>query len=814
MLRQVLRELKFHPSRFVATVIAIAISVAFMAGSSILVASESNAAQRQQSLPIAGADVVLTFDPDAGRADRAAVRALLGSAPGVVAAEPSLTQTFGLRNGRASLYANLIGVPSAPLRWSAVDQGRWPSAAGELALSRGAAGSLGVGIGDTVTSASDDAPFTVVGLTGEPNSLFLQTGYLAPAEFSRLGIDPALGGDLWIVKGVPGGDPAELARTLQAALTSIKGVSVQPASQLRAETMKEFTFDAFRNLLWSFAAIAAVVGMITIANTFTILLAQRRRQIGLLRAVGASGAQVRRRFLLEALALGVLGSAFGLLVGAALAAIGAALTGSLFWGLTLPAGDLAIAFATGVLITVVAAYVPVLRGTRVRPLEALQPEPAADEKRRAGIVRGIVCGSLVVAGVAASLLGLGSEQALLVAIGGSVLVALGVLFAAPLFVPVLLRVAGAGVRAFGTTARLAAQNAVRNPRRASTTATALMLAVGLIVTLQVATASIRVNILEEIDQRRPVDITVGTWGLRASLPPDLIGALRRVPGVDGGAALASADADFTRAGETFEDLVVLGYHPDAATVAAGAPSAIADDQVYVSDKASGAEDGQRATLSARGTRLELRVVTSPLVQLGQVMVSRANLDRLGGVMPDAVVWLSVPNRADGVAVAAAVTELIDPERYELSGAVIEAAAMESVLNLLLTITTALLGVAVLIALIGVSNTLGLSVLERTRESALMRALGLQARSLRLMLLIEALLLAGVGVVVGIAAGVYFGWLGAAALASQLESGVRLVVDLPQTAGMVVAAVLAAALASVLPGRRAATASPTEALADL
>ena len=816
MLRQVLRELRFHPSRFVATVIAIAISVAFMAGSSTLVATESNAAQHQQSLPIAGADVVLNLGPDVGRADRAALRAVLDSTAGVIAAEPSLTQTLGLRNGRSSLYANLIGVPSEPLRWSNVDQGRWPAAAGELALSRGAAGSLGVGIGDTVTSASDDAPFTVVGLTGEPNSLFLQTGYLAPAEFRRLGIDPALGGELWIVKGVPGGDPAELARTLQAALGSITGVSVQPASQLRAETMKRFTgdFDAFRNLLWSFAAIAAVVGMITIANTFTILLAQRRRQIGLLRAVGASGAQVRRRFLLEALALGVLGSAFGLLVGAALAAIGAALTGSLFWGLTLPGGDLAIAFATGVLITVVAAYVPVLRGTRVRPLEALQPEPAADEKRRAGIVRGIVCGSLVVAGVAASLLGLGSEQALLVAIGGSILVALGVLFAAPLFVPALLRVAGAGVRALGTTARLAAQNAVRNPRRASTTATALMLAVGLIVTLQVATASIRVNILEEIDQRRPVDITVGTWGLRASLPPDLIGALQRVPGVDGGAALASADADFTRAGETFEDLVVLGYHPDAATVAAGAPSAIADDQVYVSDKASGAEDGQRATLSARGTRLELRVVTSPLVQLGQVMVSRANLDRLGGGVPDAGVWLSVPNRADGVAVAAAVTELIDPERYELSGAVIEAAAMESVLNLLLTITTALLGVAVLIALIGVSNTLGLSVLERTRESALLRALGLQARSIRLMLLIEALLLAGVGVVVGIAAGVYFGWLGAAALASQLDSGVRLVVDLPQTAGMVVAAVLAAALASVLPGRRAAKASPTEALADL
>ena len=810
MLRQALRELRYHPSRFVATLVAIAISVAFMAGASVIVATEQNGLERQQNLPTAAADVVAQVSYDASSA---AIGETLGKLPEVAAAEASLVTSDGLKHGTDFAYLSLIGLPSEPFRWSKLVDGRWPES-GEIVLTRGAAAALKVAVGDTLESSLDGVGYTVVGLTGEPNSLFVQTGYLAREAFARYDIDPLAGNGVWLVRGAADVPLDQVVQAVTAALPSAS--EVDTAAAIRAKALDELTdgFEAFRNLLWAFAGIAAVVGMITIANTFTILLAQRRRQIGLLRAVGASGAQVRRRFLLEALALGVLGSAFGLLVGAALAAIGAALTGSLFWGLTLPAGDLAIAFATGVLITVVAAYVPVLRGTRVRPLEALQPEPAADEKRRAGIVRGIVCGSLVVAGVAASLLGLGSEQALLVAIGGSVLVALGVLFAAPLFVPVLLRVAGAGVRAFGTTARLAAQNAVRNPRRASTTATALMLAVGLIVTLQVATASIRVNILEEIDQRRPVDITVGTWGLRASLPPDLIGALRRVPGVDGGAALASADADFTRAGETFEDLVVLGYHPDAATVAAGAPSAIADDQVYVSDKASGAEDGQRATLSARGTRLELRVVTSPLVQLGQVMVSRANLDRLGGVVPDAVVWLSVPNRADGVAVAAAVTELIDPERYELSGAVIEAAAMESVLNLLLTITTALLGVAVLIALIGVSNTLGLSVLERTRESALMRALGLQARSLRLMLLIEALLLAGVGVVVGIAAGVYFGWLGAAALASQLESGVRLVVDLPQTAGMVVAAVLAAALASVLPGRRAAKASPTEALADL
>lgn len=656
-----------------------------------------------------------------------------------------------------------------------------------------------------------------MGLTDEPKSLFLQTGYVAPATFAASGDDPNQSAATWIVKASPGTDPTALVQTVSAALSSVADVKVQPAEQVRAESLKKLTgeFDAFRNLLWAFAAIAAVVGMITIANTFTILLAQRRRQIGLLRAVGASGAQIRRRYLLEALALGVIGSALGLLAGAGLAAIGSSLTGSLFWGLALPAVDLSIAFGVGVAITVLAALLPVLRGTRVRPLEALQPEPASDEKRRAGIVRGVICGLLVVGGVVAGVLGLSTGAALQIAIAGSALVAIGVLFGAPLFVPGLLRLVGLLVRGFGVTPRLAAQNAVRNPRRASTTATALMLAVGLIVTLQVGTASARATMLDQIDRQRPVDISVSTWGATKSLPGELVGQLRRVAGVDGAAVLPSASADLTGAADDpYDGMTVLGYGPHAAAVAADAPATIADDQIYVSDNWRELKDGQQVGLKGHTGSLRLKVAKSPIVPLGQAMVSTANLNRLGAVVPDAMLWLSVPNRADAVAAATAVSELTNGGQYEVTGAIIEAVAMESVLNVLLAITTALLGVAVLIALIGVSNTLGLSVLERTRESALMRALGLQARSLRLMLLIEALLLAVVGVAVGVVAGIYFGWLGATALAKQVAADVRLVVDLPLTLGMVAVAILAAALASVLPGRRAAKASPTEALADI
>jgi len=812
MLRQVLREIRFHPSRFAATLVAIAISVAFMAGSSVLVATEQNGVERQQSLPIAGADIVV----NAAGIDPGTIRGVLGATPGVAGYEPSLVRQLSLRQGAVTSLMNLIGVPSVQFRWAEVQQGRWPEAAGELALTRGAADSLDVGIGQTVSSGVGDRSYTVVGLTAEPSALFLQTGYVAAAEFAHFGVDPTAGDGSWLVRATGAGSTEQLVGTLRAAFAAQSGVTVASAAELRSEAVRQLAgeFEVFRNLLWAFAAIAAVVGMITIANTFTILLAQRRRQIGLLRAVGAGGGQVRRRFFAEALALGVFGSGVGVALGIGIAAVGAAVTGSLYWGVQLPAVDLVVAFLAGLAITVLAACLPVLRGTRVRPLEALQPEPPSEERRRAGVVRGVVCGLLVAAGLAVAFAGLSTPIAFGLAVAGSALIALGVLFGSVLFVPVLLRAAGRAAGRLGVTARLAAQNSVRNPRRAAATATALMLAVGLIVTLQVGTATVSDTVLSEIDRSRPVDIAVGSWNVTEPLPDGLPERLLAAPGVAAGVLLPATTADFTRGASRFEGLTVLGFDPGVTTVAS-VPAAVGDDQVLVTEKSEDATDGERITLAGRDATVELAVATSSLVRAGEVMVSRATLDRLGGATADAVMWLSVPDRRDAASAAGAVTELVDPDRYFVSGAVIEAAAMESILGVLLIVTTALLGVAVLIALLGVSNTLGLSVLERTRESALMRALGLQARSLRVMLLVEALLLAGVGVGVGVVAGVFFGWLGASALSTPLGVGsVTLTVDLAQTAGMVAVAVVAAALASVLPGRRAATASPTEALADI
>lgn len=810
MLRQAWSEVRLHPSRFVSTIVAVAISVAFLAGSAVFVATEGRAQGRALNVAISGADLVVTAGDDAPPTN---VRETLARVPGVTAVSPVLALQQLVTTEAGSELLALVNVPAEPLRWAKLKVGRWPDAAGEVALSTGAASSLGVTAGGSLRLSGTDATLIVVGVTDEPSTVFAKTGYAADAAFAAAGIDPATGGSQWSVKVA--GDPAAVLPAVKAAMAAISPkLSVELASTVQENAVAEVArgFDVLTNVLWAFAAVALVVGMITISNTFTITLAQRRRQTGLLRAVGASGGQVRGRFLAEALILGVVGAALGLGAGVGIAAIAATWSGSVFWGLVLPAAQLLIAFGLGVLTTVVAAWVPIVRGTRVAPLEALQPVLTSEQARRASVGRAITCGVLLLGGAALAVAAVApaSTYGFLLAVGAGLLISLAVLFGAPLFVPGLLRLFGRPVRRLGTVPRLAADNAERNPRRATATATALMLAIGLVVTLQVAAASIRETTLNQIQERYPVDVAI-TWpgadGNAAAVPSDVRDRLSATPGVTASVSLDSGLAEINGDGVT-----LLGWKGPITRVT-GQGDAPSEDEVLVNPDAA---EGLPSTVSVTGPqgRLTLKLVASHLVDYGQAMVSAKNLARITDITPDSVVWLSVRDRSQAVSVIAAVATIVGAHG-QVNGGLPMAATYQQILNLVLTITTALLAVAVVIALIGVSNTLGLSVLERTRESALLRALGLQSRSLRWMLTAEALLVTMVGVVVGVLAGAFFGWLAVTSLARSAGfDNPVFTVELPQTLGMVAIAVVAAALASVLPGRRAAKAAPTEALADI
>ncbi len=825
MLKHALLEVRYHPARFIATLIAIAISTAFMAGSSIVIATENNSLGSQLARPASNAHLVVTI-ADPSPPDRSAtdVKAALAQVPGVVAAEQMIDAISLIRHGVDTIQVSATLVPSEPFRWANLIQGHWPTASAQIALSESGAKKLGVTLGDVVDNPMMGGEQTVVGITDEPASYLREAAYVH--DFGQ-GNDFDHAAGTWRVKLKPGTDVDTASAAIITALAPLAGkITPVTSEHYRQASVDSLTADlnVLKTLVQVFAVISLVVGVIIISTTFTILVAQRRRQIGLLRAVGASGRQVRGRLLAEALVLGVAGSALGLLLAIGLAAVAALFTGAIGYGLRVPTLDTVVAFGLGVLGTLVAALAPTASATRVMPLEALQPVATVEAERRASRVRAVICGLLVLLGGGLAVVSqVVRSHAVLTALGGAALITLGVLFGASLFVPALMRGFGRLVGGFGPTARLAAANAVRNPKRSAGTATALMLAVGLIVTLQVGTATVKASMRSSLDQAYPVDLVVSgqIWdgggeaptltGLPESLPKRVAG----VAGVGDAEPVLGVGAELQSNGsqETREPMLVRAWNDDLRSVVSGDQQPPGPDEILVS-RMRGDLTG-RVTLKGASGAVELTVRKARLAGASGAMVDPAVLTRLGGTPKLAEVWVSVPDRSNALPVVEGIQK-VGGSDIQVAGSVAQAAMIERVLDLLLLITSALLGVAVLIALMGVGNTLALSVLERRRETGLLRALGLQKSSLQAMLAIEAVLMALAGTLVGLVAGVLFGWLGTSAIVKEVnDESMRYVfaVDVWQTLGMVGIAVLAGLVASVLPGLRAARVTPTAALAE-
>ncbi len=799
MWRQAFSELRLHPGRFIATLIAIAISVGFISAISVFVNSQRTAMGGLFALPISKADLVVTT---AEGKTAAAAEAATGVSGVESAAPVPLGQGRILSKGDASVMASLYQLPPEPLRWSRIVDGRLPEKPGEVALSADALKTLKARVGDTLgDEGAEDV--LVVGETNDPASLWGVTGYTGTPDDLTYASQIA-------VKLAPGADEAAVA-------TALKGVAdvtkVEPASDVREASLMEVTdgFDVFKNLLYGFGAIALLVGAITIANTFTILATQRRRQLALLRAIGATPGQVTRRLLAESFLLGTVGSLIGVGIGFLVAWIGGAVTGSNFFGITVEPVELLLAWAAGVIATVVAAVAPSLRAAGVKPLEALQVVPTAAEARRASIARVIVCVLAAVAGIVFIVASrLDSGLALLWAILAGVTLTLAVLVAAPLYIAPLLRLCARLFGSAGPTARLALTNAARNPRRAASTATALMLAVGLIVTLQVALATARSSGMAYINERYPVDVAVG-FPVQGSVPADLVGKIDAVEGVSN---VTEVESKRIEVGPEALDFFAPVVAFEGLGLKAPKSQTPADGTVVVSP--FGMVDSGSIEVPSSGGALTLTVKTSEDVSYGQAMVSPATYAKISAEPATTGLWVQFHDRSSTGTLNSVLTILGDyPDAQTDGSGAVFAGMLGQILGVLLIAMTALLGVAVLIALVGVGNTLGLSVLERQRESALLRALGMQRASLRVMLLIEAVALVAIGTVIGLAAGMFFGWLGVDSTLRMIPSdniALKFSLDWLYTVGLIGVCLLAAILASILPGRRAANATPTEALA--
>ncbi|MFE5334688.1 ABC transporter permease [Isoptericola sp. NPDC056573] len=877
MIRLTLSQMRRSAGRLAAAGLAIVIGTAFVAITLVAGNVITRTTYDSIAAQFTGADLVVRGVP----ADDAALDAVRG-ADGVATADPQLMTYQQLESGGRTIYQGVLAEPTdtgvLPLE---VADGALPGASGEIALPVDVAERLDASPGDTVTlvrnvlegdqSSEEDAwtevreQLTVSGTLTDPFGAYSMQGGAAVAPASDVAGWEA---DLY----APGeevlepttvlvtlDDPADVeqARTaITGALTNAAAASGADTADLKVVTPKEHAeavaseMTGGENVMFTlfvlvFAAVALLVAALVIANTFQVLVAQRTRTLALLRCVGADKGQLRRSVLFEAAVLGLLSSAVGLVAGVGLAQAALTIGRGMDLGVPLPAtvtitpAVVLIPLAVGTLVTLVAALSPARAATRVAPLEALRPADAPSAARGAGRVRlvlsilvSVIGFALLGGGVALSTVGQEPTTGLLVALAGGVLSFVGVLVGAVFWLPRVVALAGRLVGASGPTARLAAANTLRNPRRTAATSTALLIGVTLVGMMSTGAASARVTMDSELDSRYPVDVTVSTdlssdpTSVAAGdaavtpVPSALAGTVGDVTGVSRVVETPATAATVT--GDGVDEglaLTVRGVTPDdAASVMRSTETVapLAKGTVVVPEDVAdvwGVDDGQTLTLTGPDGSLDVRAAVTDLADGSLVVVP----DDLSALDPDAPVtslWVGLDDPSDAASVVPSIQDAVaDTEApADVMGAAVERAGFQQVIDTALGIVVGLLAAAVVIALIGVANTLSLSVIERRRESATLRAIGLSKGQLRGMLAVEGLLIALVGAVLGVLLGLVYGWAGAAAALGWAGTPV-IVVPWRDVLVMLVVAAVAGLVASVAPARTAVKTSPVEALAS-
>ncbi|WP_166849948.1 ABC transporter permease [Isoptericola sp. BMS4] len=869
MIRLTLSQMRRSAGRLAAAGVAIVIGTAFVAITLIAGNVITSTTYDSIAAQFKGADLVVA-DAPAGEATVDAVR----GTDGVASADPMTMSYQQLEHGGRTIYQGVLAKPTnldvLPLE---IVDGALPDASGEIALPVDVAERLDVAPGDEtdlVRGAFEEGTDGTEPTWTEVREQVVVSGtlddpYGAYAMLGGAAVAPAADVADWEADMVAPGEetsamPATVLATLddgadleqvrtavEDAVTTTAQAEEADASMLEVVTPDEHAERVaaettggenvvFVTFVLVFAAIALLVAALVIANTFQVLVAQRTRTLALLRCVGADKSQLRRSVLVEASIVGLLSSVVGLVLGSGLAQAALAVGRNMDLGVPLPSAIevtpvVVIApLVAGTLVTLVAALSPARAATRVAPLAALRPAESPTAARGAGRVRLVL--SLLVTVVGLALLGAGvalsvvAEEpttGLLVALAGGAFSFVGILVGAVFWLPKVVALAGRVVGGSGPTARLAAANTLRNPRRTAATSTALLIGVTLVAMMSTAAASARVTMDSELDARYPVDVVVATDldSGPAGAPPVTDGLAGTVAGLDGVATVVEVpvtSGDVSVPGGDDATLPVRAVAPadaDAVLRSTEMVEPLAAGTVVVPEELSevyGITDGDALTITGADGTLEGTAAVTDLVDDGFLVVPD-DLARLDAAAPTTQLWVGLDNPADAVAVVPSVQDAVaDTESpAQVMGAAVERATFQQVIDTALAIVVGLLAVAVVIALIGVTNTLSLSVIERRRESATLRAIGLSRGQLRGMLAVEGLLIALVGAVLGVLLGLVYGWAGAASALGWAGEPV-FVVPWADLAAMLGVAAVAGLVASVVPARAAVRTSPVEALA--
>lgn len=840
--------------RYIAVLLAILIGVAFVTATMTLGDSMKQSIEDRVAGRMRAYDVIVLSGSDSRwsslqSSDAQAVAGVSGVQE--LHKEFSEWNTVGVKGE----YPAVLSLPRDEAGL-ALSEGRWPSAAGEVVITTNLATGAELRVGDSFPVGNGSS---TAGLPGEA-----ETGKDTAAKATVVGLTDAQGGGMaiyaqprdietwtpyapvtWVGLIVaPDSDAGHVAAAVQAAVPDL---SVLPADEAITRAVADRTgdVDILRNLLLAFAAIALITMAMVIANTFSVLIAQRSRELALSRCVGATKQQVWRSVIVESLVIGVVGSVIGVLAGLGLMRAVVAYAANRDIGLTsfgIAPSSLIVPVIVGVVMTLLSALVPARRATRVAPLAALRPEPASFGAR-ANVARIIFGGLFFLGGLALMFLGgfmmdpgegaTGQEQMmpLLVAIAGGLLAVIGGLMLAVIYVPVTARLLGAlPAKAMGVPGDLAVMNVRRHPGRAAATASALLIGAGLMSMMAVTSDTVRSTVLTSMNEGFPVDVTVEGTTAEADLgAKDVIQRVRSVEGIDVAVPVLSGTVYAEVGGGMGSSVRVYGASPEVGAVirdekAARAAADVRPDQLLISEVTAknmqmGGMEGATLTIKpyttsgARGKGRQVRVVFANV----PAFTAMLHEDTLRELDPKAGQRTVFVKARDGVDIGAFESALrsaatIDGQEPEVQGMLKFRAELDRALDIMMLIVGGLLGVSVLIALIGIFNTMSLSVYERGRESALLRALGLTRGQLKSMLALEAVLFALVGAVLGVAFGAFCSWVGVNAA---VPDTIPLSFSMPwgRIGIMLLVATVAGLLAAVVPAAIASRTSPVEALAD-
>jgi len=841
MWRVTLKGVVAHRLRYALTALAVLLGVAFIAGTFVLTDTMNNSFNGLYSQMYQGTAAVVRatqpFNPGTNFANQrqlidASLATTVARVPGVQAVALD-TEGYARIVGKNGKPIGTVGngAPTLGFGWTDVTAlnpfrlltgGQPPRSPGQVVIDKHSADVGGFKVGDTVRILTQQGSgiYTITGIVtfgSSDNLLGATTAGFDPVTAAKLLAQPGKT-DAIDVESAPGVSAATLVTRIQNAIHN-PGIEVVSGASVTAEGEQAAHQDLsiIGDFLLAFGLIALFVGAFVIFNTFSMVVAQRQRELALLRAVGASRGQVLAMVLGESVVIGLIASGAGVIAGiglamvlkAGMAALGISLPGS---GLVVSPRTVLFGLLAGTLVTAASAIVPARRAATIPPVAALQD--AAAEPRQPSVQRSVsrlIVGMLGVVILSIGLFGHTGDRVELVGIGAAA-VFIGVAVLSTFAVRPVCRVLGVPLARSGPAGMLGERSAIRTPARTSATAAGLMVAVAMVSMITIMASSLKASADSTITSALRADFVVATGaqaGGSGGLSPNLERSLAALPQVSDVAGIRSG---------------VVKMFGTVTPVVAADPAKAAQ----LVDM--GVTQGELATMTPTGIGVSVQVASSRHLQLGSpvavtypttgtkeytVQVIYSVRDVAGDyILPLAAAQANFPSSLDiAIMVKLAPGVTADAARPAISRVLAAyptatlqnqdqyKASQTQSYNTLLNLVYELLALAVLIALIGIANTLALSIYERTRELGLLRAVGATRGQLRSMVRAEALVISAFGALEGLVLGAFFGW---AIVDSMHSLGVtQLAFPVSQLLIVTVVAALAGLLASIAPSRRAA-----------